>query len=184
MSEDMMQLVDQYKRRGKQAIFYFIAFFVVNILTLVLVVNLTSAEDLSRFITMLTVCPAVCIFSLLFLFVVYRARKDSTKTTLTRRINQELIGWKREAIESAIKEIMSEEFIPLERIETYSHKLLDEKLAYELHQFNLYKFNIVYPDTIQTLYQLLDLKPYLGTYYPVEQQFKKTFDNEKKDNMI
>jgi len=181
MSEDLMQLVDRYKRRGKQAIFYFLAFFAVNILTWVLVISLTSADDLSRFTTILFVCPAVFIFSLMFLFVVYRARKDSAKTTLTSRINQELIGWKREAIESAIKEIMSEEFIPLERIETYSHKLLDEKLAFEFHQFSLYKFNIVYHDTIQTLNQLLDLKPYLGTYYPVEQQFKKTYDNEKKE---
>ncbi|MHA1125454.1 MAG: hypothetical protein ACTSO7_09890 [Candidatus Heimdallarchaeota archaeon] len=178
MSDDLLQANERYQKRLSEGFFYILAFFAVNILAWVLMFSLTSAEDLSRFTTIVFAGPLVFVFSLAFLAVVYTLRRDSAKSKLKGCLDQELIYWKMEAIELAINDIETEAPIPLEKIELYSHNLLDEKLSAEYSSLNLYKLKIVFPETITILQNLLYEKPFLGTYHPVEQQFTKNFSKK------
>jgi hypothetical protein len=141
-------------------------------------VTLTSAEDLSRFLTIIFVGPIVFIVSLVFLMVVYKERRRSAKTKFTLAFNLELHFWKLEAVEIAISDIETEAPIPLEKIELYSHNHLNQKFSVEFSSLNINNFNIVFPETITIIQELLDEKPLLGTYHPVEQQFIKNFANK------
>lgn len=114
----------------------------------------------------------------IFLFILYTIIKEIAKSRLRRCLDQVLIEWKQKAIEDTIKTIESVAPVPILNIESYSHNILNQWLTQTYPSINLQKLNIFFPDTVFILQQLLAQKPFLGTYYQVEQQFVKSFEGK------
>ena len=180
MSEDLGVLVKQYKNRQLQVTFYVLAF-LVSVPVIILVRNrlLTDLVTDGIFLTFFT-GPIAIVITLSFLILIYSVRIDSTKTRLRNGINELLIIWKLQAVEDTIKSIETEVPVPLEKIETYSHTIIHKKFNLEFPSLNLHTLQIIIPDTVQTIQELLSAQPFLGTYHQVEQQFVKNFENESK----
>lgn len=182
MTENLWEIVDIYQRRLKQQSYYIIAFGATNILMLAVFFTLTNTiyKDITVPGYLLITVPEVFIGSLVVLYITYTERRSKAKIRVSIGLNEVLFEWKMQAIEETIIGIESTDPVPLEKIESYSHAILLEKINQEFPSLNLRKLQIIFPDTVQTIQKLLSAQPFLGTYYQVEQQFVKNFIGESK----
>lgn len=174
MSEELGELVKQYKTRS-QGVFYLLAFIGGFFVIWIPILTVTDPTDMNRFFAVLFIGPPVTVGYAILLIAIYNLVKDPIKRKLRISLNQVLIEWKQKAIENTIETIESAAPVPIINIESYSHNILNQWLAQTYPSINLQKLNIVFPDTIFILQQLLAQKPFLGTYHQVEQQFVRTF---------
>ncbi len=182
MSEELQEIVTTYQKRLKQGIYFIIAFLGTNFLMVVLFFVLANVvyETVIDFGGLLVLFPAVFIGSLLVLSVTYIQRRDSAKRRVNSAFNEVMVEWTMQAIEETIVNIHSIDPVSLEKIEFYTQSIIKEKFASEFPKLILSKLYIVYPNIQQTLLQLLNHQPFLGTYYQVEQHFIKHFEEDKK----
>lgn len=172
MSEDLGVLIKRYTRRSNAGI-YTLACFGGAILTWIIfliIVNFVPGTGL-----LILIVPGVDFVILIANIIVYNVLKDTSKAQLRRCLDTELIVWKMQAVEDSINSIQTAAPVPLINIETYAHNILFHKFATEYPRLNLQKLGILFPNTVYILQQLLAQKPFLGTYYQVEQQFVKNF---------
>ena len=182
MTENLWEIVDIYQRTSKQKIYYILAFGATNILMLVVFFTIANTiyKDVNVPIYLLFTVPAVFIGSLVVLYITYTERRSKARIRVRICLNEVLFEWKLQAIEETIIGIEVTEPVPLEKIESYSHTILHEKINQEFPSLNLQKLRIIFPDTVQTIQKLLSTQPFLGTYHQVEQQFVKSFEDELK----
>lgn len=180
MSEDLGVLVKQYQRRSQSG-YYVLAFFGIAILIWVIFIIISNFVVGAGFLFF--IAPGVDFVLLIFLIILYNILKDTAKGQLKRRLDQELVAWKMQAVEDSIRSIETAAPVPLINVETYAHNILYHKFATEYPGLDLQKLRVVYPNTIFIMQQLLTQKPFLGTYYQVEQQFVKKFGSQP-NNLI
>ena len=177
MSEDLGELVKQYQKRS-EPVYYIIAFcggVLLSWIIPIIIDNVVGGVGL-----FFLIIPGLDFVFLIFLIILYNILKDTAKIKLKKRLDQELIAWKMQAVEDTIKSIETAAPVPLMNIETYSHDILYQKLSTEYPSINLQKLKILFPNTIYILQLVLEQKPFLGTYHQVEQQFVKNLVNQTK----
>lgn len=176
-SLELEKLLERYKRIKFMIVYFFIAGIIGFIVDQVLIWHFQLPEGFTGLNYPFVIGSLLFIAYLVVLLVLYALIRNTLRSRLMKNLEPYVIDWRMQAIKDTIDNIQSEAPVPIEKIDSFVDTIYRNKIS----SLKLLGLRFYHPETEKLLQDLLYNESYLGTYYPVEQQFVKNIVNKLKE---